>query len=340
MVRKNWIYPVFLFLVVGMADAVYLSYHHYLVNLAHPESASFCTVNSVVDCDQVATSRFSTLFGIPVAILGFFSYSFLAIFLLFGLVKRSDSLKEICSLVTLFSILMFLFAMYEATVSVFLLGKICLMCSILYGCGIGLLISSRRSIALPFRQVLGIAGGSLIGLFSRSERKSCLGSILFAFGISLLLSVATDYGLQRHFAKKEAADEVSARSALRQGMEFMNRNREKEGVVSLPGGLQYKVIKKGEGLRPFPDGSITVHYSGRLVDGTEFHNSRKGGSPATFALKSVMPGWRQGIGSMRVGGKRLLFVPPHLAYGSRSLGKSIPPNSTLIFEIELLGIVE
>ncbi len=249
MVRKNWIYPVFLFLVVGMTDAVYLSYHHYLVNLAHPESASFCTVNSVVDCDQVATSRFSTLFGIPVAILGFFSYSFLAIFLLFGFVKRSDSLKEICSLVTLFSILMFLFAMYEATVSVFLLGKICLMCSILYGCGIGLLISSRRSIALPFRQVLGIAGGSLIGLFSRSERKSCLGSILFAFGISLLLSVATDYGLQRHFAKKEAADEVSARSALRQGMEFMNRNREKEGVVTLPGRFDHGALQRTTGGR-------------------------------------------------------------------------------------------
>ena len=121
---------------------------------------------------------------------------------------------------------------------------------------------------------------------------------------------------------------------------FLADNEKKEGVKTLPSGLQYKVIKAGTGKKPNLTDTVTVHYRGTLVDGTEFDSSYRRGQPATFPVKGVIPGWTEALQLMEVGSKWQLFVPSNLAYGERGAGRSIEPNATLIFEIELISIQE
>ena len=125
-----------------------------------------------------------------------------------------------------------------------------------------------------------------------------------------------------------------------QGDAFMATNKTKEGVVTLPSGLQYKIIKAGEGKKPAATDMVECQYRGTLIDGTEFDSSYKRGQPATFKLNQVIPGWTEALQLMPVGAKWQLFIPPQLAYGMRGSGPVIGPNATLIFEVELLGIKE
>ena len=340
MITKRWIYLTAFFLISGLIDSIYLTYHHYLINIIHLGQASFCSVNAVIDCDQVAISRFSTLFEIPVSVLGFFAYLFLTVFLSFGLVKKRDCLKEFCALIYALSIPMLIFAVYEASASALVLNKLCPMCTILYGCGIGLVISSKKAVPFPHRDLLRIVGANLINSLSRSSRRVYLWPGLFAFGISLLLSFTLDYQIRAQIISQRTERNIAGQNSFQEGLDFLNRNKNKAGVTSLPSGLQYKIVTEGTGLQPSPNNSVTVHYVGRLLNGMEFGNSRKSGNPVAFALKSVIPGWREGIGKMKVGGTHILFVPPHLAYGDKSVGKEIPPDSTLIFKIELLNIAD
>jgi FKBP-type peptidyl-prolyl cis-trans isomerase len=127
---------------------------------------------------------------------------------------------------------------------------------------------------------------------------------------------------------------------LKEGAAFLAENKKKEGVVTLPSGLQYKVITEGKGKKPKATDTVTTHYRGTLIDGTEFDSSIKRGQPASFPLKGVIPGWTEALQLMPVGSKWQLFVPPDLAYGPRGTGKQIGPNATLIFEVELLSIQE
>jgi FKBP-type peptidyl-prolyl cis-trans isomerase FklB len=115
-------------------------------------------------------------------------------------------------------------------------------------------------------------------------------------------------------------------------------NAKKEGVVSLPSGLQYKVIKEGTGKPPGPRDSVTVNYSGTSINGTEFDNSHKRNAPATFRVDSVIRGWSKALQLMKVGSKSKLYLPSELAYGERGAGGKIPPNSPLIFEVEVISI--
>jgi FKBP-type peptidyl-prolyl cis-trans isomerase FklB len=124
---------------------------------------------------------------------------------------------------------------------------------------------------------------------------------------------------------------------LKEGEAFLAENMKKEGVVTLPSGLQYKVIKEGEGKTPGPSETVVVNYRGTLIDGTEFDSSFKRGEPATFPLNHVIPGWTEALQLMKEGGKMEIFVPADLAYGEQTTG-IIGPNSTLIFEIELISI--
>jgi FKBP-type peptidyl-prolyl cis-trans isomerase FklB len=123
-----------------------------------------------------------------------------------------------------------------------------------------------------------------------------------------------------------------------EGDTFLAENKKKEGVTTLPSGLQYKVLKTGTGKSPKADDTVVTHYRGTLIDGTEFDSSIKRGEPATFGVKDVIPAWTEALQRMKVGDKWQLFVPPDLAYGERGAGHVIGPNATLIFEVELLEI--
>lgn len=125
----------------------------------------------------------------------------------------------------------------------------------------------------------------------------------------------------------------------REGAAFLAENRKKEGVKTLPSGLQYTVISEGEGPSPGPEDVVTVHYRGKLVDGGEFDNSHMRGQPATFALSQVIKGWTEGLQLMKEGAKWQLVVPPDLGYGERGVPNGpIGPDAVLIFEIELLSV--
>jgi FKBP-type peptidyl-prolyl cis-trans isomerase FklB len=124
---------------------------------------------------------------------------------------------------------------------------------------------------------------------------------------------------------------------LAEGKTFLEENKKREGIKTLPSGLQYKVLTDGSGKTPQKTDDVTVHYRGTLIDGTEFDSSRKREEPATFQVDSVIPGWTEALQLMKEGSKWQLFVPPELGYGERGMGR-IPPNSALIFDIELLSI--
>ena len=129
-----------------------------------------------------------------------------------------------------------------------------------------------------------------------------------------------------------------ASANLKAGKEFLEANKQKQGVVSLPSGLQYEVITEGSGIKPLAKNKVTCHYHGTLIDGTVFDSSVKRGQPATFPLNMVIKGWTEGLQLMGVGSKWRFFIPPQLAYGDRQTGAQIGPNSTLIFEVELLDV--
>ena len=132
--------------------------------------------------------------------------------------------------------------------------------------------------------------------------------------------------------------EDPAAYAAWKGENFLNYNAKKEGVVALPSGLQYRVIRKGTGTRPGYRDKVTVHYRGTLIEGTEFDSSYKRGNPATFKLNRVIKGWTEGLALMKEGAKWELFIPSVLAYGTAGSPPSIGPNETLIFEVELIKV--
>ena len=121
------------------------------------------------------------------------------------------------------------------------------------------------------------------------------------------------------------------------GKEYLENNAKKEGVKVTESGLQYLVLKEGDGKKPSPNDVVTVHYTGRLIDGTVFDSSVERGEPATFAVGQVIPGWVEGLQLMSEGAAWRLFIPSNLAYGSHGTGP-IQPNSTLIFDVQLIKV--
>ncbi len=137
----------------------------------------------------------------------------------------------------------------------------------------------------------------------------------------------------------EKANAGQAESNLVEGLEFLSENSDKEGVVELDNGLQYKILNQGEGPSPGPEDNVKCHYHGTLIDGTVFDSSVERGQPAVFPVNGVIKGWVEALQMMEVGSKWRLFIPPDLAYGEQGAGGDIGPNSTLIFDVELLEIV-
>jgi len=139
-------------------------------------------------------------------------------------------------------------------------------------------------------------------------------------------------------AKHEETMKGQADKNKKEGEAFLAENKKKDGVVSLPNGMQYKVITMGTGKKPKATDTVTVNYRGTLIDGKEFDSSYKHGEPATFPLTQVIKGWTDGLQLMPVGSKFQFFIPSELAWGERGTGQLIQPNAIVIFEVELLSI--
>ena len=140
-------------------------------------------------------------------------------------------------------------------------------------------------------------------------------------------------------AKQQAKAQQEGEAGKKEGDAFLAANKGKEGVVTLPSGLQYKIVKEGSGPKPTAADSVVCNYRGTLINGTEFDASEKHGGPATFPVSGVIPGWTEALQLMPTGSKWQIFIPSNLAYGARGTpGGPIPPNATLIFDLELLSI--
>jgi FKBP-type peptidyl-prolyl cis-trans isomerase FklB len=142
----------------------------------------------------------------------------------------------------------------------------------------------------------------------------------------------------QHRARMEEKRKQQAQQNLAAGDTFLAENKTKPGVVTLPSGLQYKILSEGQGDSPKAHDQVTVNYRGTLIDGTEFDSSYKRGTPASFAVNGVIKGWTEALQLMKPGAKWELYIPSALAYGERGGGPLIGPNSTLIFEVELISI--
>lgn len=138
--------------------------------------------------------------------------------------------------------------------------------------------------------------------------------------------------------KQQAAAAEKGKVARKAGEEYLAENAKKDGVVTLPSGLQYKVLRQGDGKKPNATDTVVCHYEGMLVDGTLFDSSLQRGEPATFPLNGVIAGWTEGLQYMQEGAKYRFFIPYNLAYGERGAGASIPPYSALIFDVELIKV--
>lgn len=152
-----------------------------------------------------------------------------------------------------------------------------------------------------------------------------------AMGYDEAKQVINDYFLKLQEEKSEINKQA--------GEEFLRINKNKAGITTLPSGLQYETLKQGEGPKPQATDQVKCHYEGRLIDGRVFDSSIQRGQPATFALNQVIKGWTEALQLMPVGSKWRLFLPSELAYGTQQAGELIEPNSTLIFDVELLEIV-
>ncbi|MBF1570542.1 MAG: FKBP-type peptidyl-prolyl cis-trans isomerase [Prevotella sp.] len=143
---------------------------------------------------------------------------------------------------------------------------------------------------------------------------------------------------QEQEAKQQAAAAEAGKAAKAEGEAFLAENGKKEGVVTLPSGLQYQVLKEGNGKKPSATDQVVCHYEGTLIDGTVFDSSYQRNQPATFGLNQVIPGWTEGVQLMQEGAKYRFFIPYKLAYGERGAGAQIPPFATLVFDVELIEV--
>jgi FKBP-type peptidyl-prolyl cis-trans isomerase len=198
--------------------------------------------------------------------------------------------------------------------------------SVSYGIGVNFGSSLQRdSVAInPDALLLGVLDASADSS-KRLMTKKEVGEVLDGFMAEMR---------DRRVAQLKASGEKNKAD----GDKFLAENAKNPGVVTLPSGLQYRVLVIGKGKQPTMKSTVTAHYVGKLLDGTEFDNSYKRGEPATFPLTNVIRGWMEGLQIMKAGSKYELFVPAELAYGEKGAGGVIPPNATLVFQLELIAV--
>lgn len=143
---------------------------------------------------------------------------------------------------------------------------------------------------------------------------------------------------QKQEEKQRAEAAEKYKGAKSEGEKYLSENAKKEGVTTLPSGLQYQVLKEGNGKSPKATDKVVCHYEGMLIDGTMFDSSIQRGEPATFPLNGVIAGWTEGLQLMKEGAKYRFFIPYQLGYGERGAGASIPPFATLVFDVELIEV--
>ena len=143
---------------------------------------------------------------------------------------------------------------------------------------------------------------------------------------------------QEQEAKQQAAAAEAGKAAKAAGEAFLAENGKKDGIVTLPSGLQYQVLKEGDGKKPSATDQVVCHYEGTLIDGTVFDSSYQRNQPATFGLNQVIAGWTEGVQLMQVGATYRFFIPYNLAYGERGAGAQIPPFAALVFDVELIEV--
>ena len=198
---------------------------------------------------------------------------------------------------------------------------------------------------------LSYALGMSLGQSLQSSGVDSLEFDDFLSGVKVIFSgdepqISTEYGnqiLRTFFDKKEKETEEAERAErkknLAAGQEFLKKNAEESEVTVTASGLQYRVIKDGDGILPGPHSRVRCHYEGRLIDGKVFDSSYRKGTPIVFGLDQVIPGWTEGLQLMKVGSKYEFYIPADLAYGEVGVPGVIPGNSTLIFTVELLAVL-
>jgi len=155
---------------------------------------------------------------------------------------------------------------------------------------------------------------------------------------SLVMLLQSEMKARKDAEQQFDGQQATAEANKKEGDAFLAANKTKEGVVTLPSGLQYKILKQGDGAKPTTADTVVCNYRGTLINGTEFDSSYKRGQPLTFPIRGVIKGWTEALQSMPVGSKWQLFIPPDLAYGPRGAGNLIGTNATLIFEVDLISI--
>jgi FKBP-type peptidyl-prolyl cis-trans isomerase FklB len=203
----------------------------------------------------------------------------------------------------------------------------------------------QRSYALGMSQAYGFRKSSLdvdAELFSRALKDTLAGGKTLLTEDQARAIVATLQGelKEKNLARQKEEVRALAEKNVSAGEMFLAANKANEGVVTLDSGLQYKILKAGNGKKPTINDIVVVNYRGTLIDGTEFDNSQKRNAPANLPVNKLIKGWSEALQLMPVGSKWQLFIPANLAYGERAMGRVIGPNATVIFDVELVGVKE